>query len=256
MPAKPKPATPTSCATRYRQYMRDGFRPMSPVHEQFLDEHKGAKPLVVEDRSLGTICCALVPGAEPVVAMQRARGQGGQVSSIWAFPKGHPDLGEGDVEGAVRETLEEMGINVKKYVKKEFCVRSAYSFADFMHKDAWQRHKDHGNEAKRPVCVFHKEVIHFLAVLPKPFVLSPQEEEVAEAAWIPLSQVKEVTYPDMWAQLERLFASPAVRSMLQPAAPAAIAAPPKASKASAGRRAAIQKTVAKRAAGKRPAASK
>ena len=29
-------------------------------HERFLDDHKGVKPLVVEDKSLGTICCAIV----------------------------------------------------------------------------------------------------------------------------------------------------------------------------------------------------
>ena len=242
MPAKPKPVASTAGTTRYPQHIRDGFRPMSPVHERFLDDHKGFKPMVVEDKSLGTICCAVVPGSGPVVAMQRARGHAGCVSSVWAFPKGHPDVGEGDVDGAVRETLEEMGINVKKYVKKDFHVRSAYSFADFMHKDAWKRHKDYPNEAKRPVCVFHKEVIYFLAVLPKALALTPQEEEVAEAAWIPLSNVKDLTYPDMWTQLHLLFATPDVCAMLQRAAPAAIAAP---SITSAARRGVVQKTVAK-----------
>ena len=251
MPAKPKPVASTAGTTRYPQHIRDGFRPMSPVHEQFLDDHKGVKPLVVEDKSLGTICCAVVPGSGPVVAMQRARGHAGTVSSVWAFPKGHPDVGEDDVNGAVRETLEEMGINVKKYVKKDFHVRSAYSFAEFMHNDAWKRHKDYPNEAKRPVCVFHKEVIYFLAVLPKALSLTPQEEEVAEAAWIPLSKAKDLTYPDMWAQLQLLFASPDVCAMLQPATPAAIAAP---SKTSAARRGAVQRTVAKRDVTKRSAA--
>ncbi len=222
---------------------------MSPVHEQFLDDHKGAKPLVVQDKSLGTICCVIAQSSGPVVAMQRARGQSGAVSSIWAFPKGHPDVGEKDVDCAVRETLEEIGISVKKYVKKDFYFRSAYSFAEFMHKDAWERH--YPNEAKRPVCVFHKEVIYFLAVLPKALALTPQEEEVEEAAWVSLSDVKDVTYPDMWAQLERLFASPDVRATLQAATPAAIAVP---SKTSAVRRGTVQRTVAKRASTKRSAA--
>ena len=192
MPAKPKPAA--AIASKYPQYIRDGFRPMLPAHELFLDEHKGVKPLVVEDKSLGTICCAVVPGSGPVVAMQRPRGG---ALSLWAFPKGHPDAGESDVEGAVRETLEEIGIDVKRYVKKDFRVRTAYSFAEFMHKDAWKRHTDYANESKLPVCVFHKHVIYFLAVLPKALALTPQEEEVEQAAWIPLSEVKDITHPQM-----------------------------------------------------------
>jgi 8-oxo-dGTP pyrophosphatase MutT (NUDIX family) len=66
---------------------------MLPAHEQLLDDHKGVKPLVVEDKSLGTICCAVVPGSGPVLAMQRPRGG---LLSNWAFPKGHPDAGESD----------------------------------------------------------------------------------------------------------------------------------------------------------------
>ena len=79
-------------ATRYPQYLRDGFRPVSPDHEQFLDEHKHHKPMIVEDKSVGTICCVNVPGSEPLIAMQCARTSGGQTSSFWAFPKGHPDM--------------------------------------------------------------------------------------------------------------------------------------------------------------------
>jgi 8-oxo-dGTP pyrophosphatase MutT (NUDIX family) len=225
---------------------------MLPAHELFLDEHKGVKPLVVEDKSLGTICCAVVPGSGPVVAMQRPRGG---ALSLWAFPKGHPDAGESDVEGAVRETLEEIGIDVKRYVKKDFHVRTAYSFAEFMHKDAWKRHKDYPNESKRPVCVFHKHVIYFLAVLPKALALTPQEEEVEQAAWIPLSEVKYVTHPDMWAQLERLFASPGVRRLLQRAAPASKTTYPSKT-TSAARRTAVQRTVAKCAVTKKCAALK
>lgn len=32
---------------------------------------------------------------------------------FWSFPKGHQELGETDVETAIRETLEEVGLNVE-----------------------------------------------------------------------------------------------------------------------------------------------
>jgi hypothetical protein len=49
-------------ATRYPQYIRAGYRPMAPAHEHFLDEHKTSQPIIVEDKSVGTICCVSVPG--------------------------------------------------------------------------------------------------------------------------------------------------------------------------------------------------
>lgn len=232
---------------KYPQYIREGFRPMLPAHEQFLDCHALATPMVVEDKSLGTICCAIVPGFEPVVAMQQARDHAGGKSSIWSFPKGHPDVGESDVDAAARETLEEMGIDVKRYVKRKLQVRQAYTYAGFMHGDAWKRHKDFPNESKRPVCVFHKEVIYFLAVLPQALALVPQEEEVVQAAWIPLSKVKDVTYPDMWPLLHPLLTSPQVNAMLQPAVSRKAVLSKKASAVAGASSRSIQKTVPKRA---------
>jgi len=202
--------------TRYPEYIRDGFEPMFPEHEKFLDEHQHPEPMIVQDKSVGTICCVSVPGSEPLIAMQCARTSGGQASSVWSFPKGHPDIGEKDVDGAVRETLEEMGIDVRKYVKVDVHMRLAYTYAGFMHGDAWKRHHDYPDESKHPACVFHKEVIWFLAVLPEALALTPQEEEVAQAAWVPLSKVQEITFPNTWALLKTFIESRPVRSILAP----------------------------------------
>ena len=116
----------------------------------------------------------------------------------------------------MRETLEEMGIDVRDHVGAHVCARQAYTYAGFMHGDAWKRHTDYPDESKRPVCVYHKEVLYYLATLPKASTLAPQDEEVAQAAWVPLSTVKDITYPDTWALLEPLLESPAVLSILQP----------------------------------------
>ena len=203
-------------ATRYPQYIRAEYRPMAPAHEHFLDEHKTSQPIIVEDKLVGTICCVSVPGSEPLIAMQCARESGGRASSFWNFPKGHPNIGEGDIDGAVRETLEKMGIDVRDYVSAHVCARQAYTYAGFMHGDAWKRHTDYPDESKRPVCVYHKEVLYYLATLPKASTLAPQDEEVAQAAWVPLSAVKDISYPDTWALLEPLLQSQAVLSILQP----------------------------------------
>ena len=59
----PPKANEPDAATRYPQYIRDGFRPMSPDHEHFLDEHESSQPMILEDKSNGTICCVSVPGS-------------------------------------------------------------------------------------------------------------------------------------------------------------------------------------------------
>ena len=103
--------------------------------------------------------------------------------------------------------------------------------------------------------MFHKEVIYFLAVLPKTSALTPQEEEVAQAAWVPLSQVQEISYPDTWALLKTLLESRSVRSILAPAVAKTKAAPSKSF--TAGTCACtLKKNVAKRAVNKRSTAGK
>lgn len=134
---------------------------------------------------------------------------------FWAFPKGHPDAGETDVEGAAREVLEEIGIDVRGAILPAVFTETSYTYAGRLHKDAWQRHPAYPDEAKRPATVFFKIVRLFLAVVDEPPPLKAQEEEVACAEWVPLQQIEARLHrQDMRDEYLPFLASQAVREAL------------------------------------------
>lgn len=84
----------------------------------------------------------------------------------WAFPKGHKDSGETDLQTAERELKEETGLTVSSYLSKT-SYKETYQFYKFKDK-------------------ISKTVIYFAAFVEGKLVL--QEEEIVDARWIPLSQ--------------------------------------------------------------------
>ena len=93
---------------------------------------------------------------------------------IRSFPKGHPNDGETDVQGAVREVLEEIGIDVSQHLNENLFAEATFTYAGTLHSDSWKKHAAYPDESKRPAAVFYKLVRRYLAILPEPIQLTPE----------------------------------------------------------------------------------
>ena len=123
---------------RFPEYIRPGVRPMMPFHEDVVASARAEGKVVeeVEDKSLGCAVIALGESGAPVVAMISGKHSNSAEPPFWAFPKGHPDFGESDVEGAAREVLEEIGIDVSASIQSAVFFEENYSYAGRLNKDA------------------------------------------------------------------------------------------------------------------------
>ena len=93
---------------------------------------------------------------------------------LWSLPKGHIEEGESPEEAALREVHEETGI--------ESIIEKSLGVIDFWFMAGGKR--------------IHKTVHHYLFRESGGF-LAPQETEVDEVAWFPLSEIVErLAYPD------------------------------------------------------------
>ena len=90
------------------------------------------------------------------------------LSGFYGFPKGHIENGETDEECAIRETFEETGISARVDSSSKFSI--SYLVHD----------------------VVPKEVIYFISYLNGSDVISIQEEEVSEACWVPIDEVRDI----------------------------------------------------------------
>lgn len=89
----------------------------------------------------------------------------------WAFPKGHTEGSETERETAIREVREETGLSIAVNTDFRFVIQ--YSPAPNVSKD----------------------VVYFLSVITSSEVHC-QEEEIAEARWVPLTEAEpQVTFP-------------------------------------------------------------
>ena len=89
---------------------------------------------------------------------------------LWSLPKGHLEAGETEMDTAVREVAEETGIRGR--------VVGKLGTIDFWFVAEGRR--------------IHKTVHHFLLVAVDPvhgLVLSDEDVEVSEVAWVPLGEV-------------------------------------------------------------------
>jgi len=90
------------------------------------------------------------------------------ISGFYGFPKGHIENGESDEECAIRETLEETGISVRVDSSSRFSI--SYLVHD----------------------VIPKEVIYFISYLNGSSDIVIQEDEVSDACWVPIDEVRDI----------------------------------------------------------------
>lgn len=192
-----KAPSPVACAAEaHVRYRRPGFRPLLPEHESELASVLARSGLPhldeIEDFSNGIALFRRLPASAGVlVLIQRARGA---AVTHWGIPKGHPEDGESDLQGAIRETLEEVGVAVEEGMVIGGAASShdeRYSFVTKLHKDRWAMHVEFPDAAKRPIVVAHKRVRFFAALIPEDrAALTLQAEEVAEALWLPVAEAQ------------------------------------------------------------------
>jgi ADP-ribose pyrophosphatase YjhB (NUDIX family) len=93
---------------------------------------------------------------------------------LWSLPKGHIEAGETPEQAALREVAEETGI--------ESAIERSLGVIDFWFMAGGKR--------------IHKTVHHYL-FRETGGILAPQESEVDEVGWFPLSEIVErLAYPD------------------------------------------------------------
>ena len=90
------------------------------------------------------------------------------INGFYGFPKGHIENGESDEECAIRETLEETGISVRVDSSSRFSI--SYLVHD----------------------VVPKEVIYFISYLNGSSNIVIQEDEVSDACWVPIDEVRDI----------------------------------------------------------------
>ena len=104
---------------------------------------------------------------------------------LWSLPKGHIEEGETPEQAALREVAEETGI--------ESAIERALGVIDFWFMAGGKR--------------IHKTVHHYL-FRETGGKLAPQESEVDEVGWFPLSEIVErLAYPDEKKLIARTEAS-------------------------------------------------
>lgn len=180
---------------------------MSQFHEERLAAamNSGREILVLDDKSVGGVLVAQSPS--PVVAMIATKTSSSS-DPFWSFPKGHPDAGESDTAGALREIQEEIGVDATDFLKPDLFDESNYTFSSRLHTDRWKSHACFPDDKKRPFVVYHKVVRFYIAVLPEPVPLTPQEAEVYAAEWVPLADaISRLTLADMRESFGRFLTS-------------------------------------------------
>jgi len=90
------------------------------------------------------------------------------LNGVYGFPKGHIEFGESEEECAYRETLEETGIRVNIDSSNRFVI------SYLVHDD------------------IPKEVVYFISTLLGSDNISIQEEEVRNAYWVPINEVRDI----------------------------------------------------------------
>lgn len=110
-----------------------------------------------------------------------------QLSGFWGFPKGHVDFNETEVETAIRETKEEVGLDVLVDTNLRFSI--SYFVCDN--------------------CL--KEVVYFISYLNGNDLISIQEDEVEEAIWVDIDRVYDILTFDnlktMWLSVLEKYKS-------------------------------------------------
>lgn len=175
--------------SRYPEHVRAGHRPMLAHHEDALSTALAAGRDIhspIDDKSLGALVIARNQGNPCVLMITQKSTSGG--APAWCFPKGHPDEGESDTAGAIREVFEETGVDITDALVPAFFTEQAYTFSSRLHNDRWEKHAAFPDEARRPFGVVHEFVRYYLAVLDDAAAVTIQEAESAGAEWLSFAE--------------------------------------------------------------------
>lgn len=122
--------------------------------------------------------CGCIILKDDEVLLIGARDHDGKL--FWSFPKGHQEEGETDIETAIRETNEEVGLEVKILDEKPIITRYLV-----------------------PIRNTHKDVLLFMAE-PLTSQIKIQEDEVEKAEWVRVDEAGKYFddyYNDAWQEL-------------------------------------------------------
>lgn len=135
---------------------------------------------MVNDFSCGVIPLRIVDGERQFLLIQHKGGH-------WAFPKGHPEAGENDLQTARRELEEETGISAVQI-------------------DETRSFEEHYQFTKRSGKEVSKRVLYFLGRVASDQAVNLQEEEVSNYAWGNAEQTREqLTFDEGRALLDEVL---------------------------------------------------
>ncbi|MCR5832645.1 MAG: NUDIX hydrolase [Candidatus Saccharibacteria bacterium] len=129
-------------------------------------------------------CCGCIIINDGRVLLIGALDDDGEL--FWAFPKGHQDSGESDIETALRETKEEVGLDVKITDDDPIVT---------------------GHLVKS--CSTYKTILLYLAE-PIGGDVTPQVGEVEKAEWVPIPEAAKYLkryYSEVWQKVLARLAS-------------------------------------------------
>lgn len=133
------------------------------------------------DFSCGVIPYRVINGQRQFLLIQHKAGH-------WAFPKGHPEKGETDLETARRELAEETGISDVE-IDREHPFKEHYTFT------------------KRDGTQVSKRVVYFLGQVAANQAIVLQKTEVSDHAWGSSSQtLKRMSFDEGRALLDEVLA--------------------------------------------------
>ena len=155
-----------------KEYSDDAINALVEFQERFF-EHT----ITLIDKKREKSCGCIILKDDKVLLIG-ARDDNGKL--YWSFPKGHQDEGETDVETALRETKEEVGLDV------EISDRNPIRTGHLVHNGT-----------------VHKEILLFIAE-PLNDEIRVQEMEVEKAEWVNIDEAGKYFdgyYSDAWGEL-------------------------------------------------------
>lgn len=165
---------------------REGFRPLNEKDWELIHEYEakiGSSITEVEETSAGCVVFSRNEQGQVVVLMIE------QGPRWYNFPKGHLDEGEDALTAAIRETLEETGVTVRKEeVAVNEPITTKYSMTSKLHENLWVKHPDYPDKSKRPFVIGHKTVTFYCAFIPTMQVGVPQEGEALSVQWFTIEE--------------------------------------------------------------------
>ena len=156
-------------------------------------------------------CCGLIPIWQPTAKVSNASGETPEIEHLyllilhqkghWAFPKGHPEPGETDLETACREVTEETGLTAFEVIP------------DRSFEEVYQFRSGRGK-------TIVKRVTYFIALMyptadNHPPLVKVQWAEVSDFQWCSYAEaLKRITFPANRQVLQDCEAFLAERSLL------------------------------------------